>query len=164
MLVSQPFSCSHDQHDHCVDAALTAAERLCREQRLRLTPLRRKILTLIWQSHRPVGAYDLLEILQKEGRAAPPTVYRTLDFLLESGLVHRLATRNAYFGCTRPGQDHAGHVLICESCHVLAEIDSADVVRQIDASADAFGFEVRRQTVEVSGLCPRCRQEADHAC
>lgn len=154
-----PFSCHDKGHQQCVTTALLRAEKLCAKNRLRLTPLRRRILELIWQSHQPVGAYELLDLLQKEGRAAPPTVYRTLDFLLESGLIHRLASRTSYFGCSQPGQKHSGQVLICESCNVLAELDERNISHEIDATAESLGFKVHQQMVEVSGLCPRCRQE-----
>ncbi|HKJ05407.1 MAG TPA: Fur family transcriptional regulator [Geopsychrobacteraceae bacterium] len=154
----QPFTCHDEAHQQCVNLALQRAEDLCVENKLRLTPLRRRILEMIWQSHQPVGAYDLLDLLQREGRAAPPTVYRTLDFLLEHGLVHRLASRTAYFGCSHPGQKHSGQVLICESCNVLAELDNRDIRQEIDSTAASIGFQVREQLVEISGLCPKCRQ------
>ena len=158
--MNQPFSCHEERHQQCVVAALRRAEQLCADKKLRLTPLRRRILELIWQSHQPVGAYELLEILQKEGRAAPPTVYRTLDFLLENGLIHRLASRTSYYGCTLPGKQHSGQVFICESCDVLAELDESSITHEIDATAEALGFKVNQQLVEISGLCPRCSQES----
>ena len=37
------------------------------------------------------------------GAAAPPTVYRALDFLLEHGFIHKLASINAFVGCHHPG-------------------------------------------------------------
>lgn len=153
------FACHDEKHHQCVIDALDSAERLCADKRLRLTPLRRRILELIWQSHKPVGAYELLEQLQQEGKAAPPTVYRTLDFLLENGLVHRLASKTAYYGCSHPGRQHSGQVLICESCNVLAELDDCKIKTEIDASATAVGFEVHQQLVEISGICPSCRKE-----
>lgn len=158
----QPFTCHNEGHQQCVAAALHRAEKLCFEKKLRLTPLRRRILELVWQSHRPVGAYELLELLQREGRAAPPTVYRTLDFLLENGLIHRLASRTAYFGCSLPGKKHTGHVLICDSCNMLAELDDQTLSEKINSTAAAMGFKVHEQLVEISGLCPRCNQEFSH--
>lgn len=158
--MSLPFDCHEHGHQQCVNAALLHAEQLCAKNRLRLTPLRRRILEMIWQSHKPIGAYELLELLQKEGRAAPPTVYRTLDFLLENGLIHRLASRTSYFGCSQPGRQHSGQVLICDSCNVLAELDERNISHEISATAESLGFKVHQQMVEVSGLCPNCRQEA----
>ena len=57
-----------DRHDHraCVEVALATAARLCLERRARLTPLRRRVLELVWRSHAPVGAYDILGRLSAE--------------------------------------------------------------------------------------------------
>lgn len=139
------------------------ADQICREQNLRLTRSRRRVLELIWLSHRPVGAYQLLEMLQDQGSAAPPTVYRALDFLLQHGLVHRISSMNAYIGCSQADKPHVGQFLICKNCHSLAELDDPDVTRSIEASARQAGFVVHEQVIEINGLCPRCRQEGADA-
>ena len=89
-------------HDHraCVDEALDGAVELCRKRGARLTGTRQRILELVWAGHRPVGAYELLAALGRDGQpAAPPTVYRALDFLVDQGLVHRIESLNAFVGC-----------------------------------------------------------------
>ena len=140
--------------------ALQAAEAICKQRGQRLTALRRQVLELVWSSHRPVGAYALLDRMQqRSGRTAPPTVYRALEFLQGLGLVHRLASLNAYVGCVRPGEDHAGQFLICTSCQALAELNDPSVAGAIAGSAAATGFSVGHPTVEISGLCPACREE-----
>lgn len=148
-----------EDHDHqnCVSEALAAAEELCRRNGQRFTALRRRVLELVWRRHKAVGAYEILEMLQREGRAAPPTVYRALDFLKQMGLVHRIATLNAYIGCAQPGEPHDGQFLICESCHTLAELDVQAIAGAIKKSARDSGFVARRHTVEIMGLCPNCR-------
>jgi len=147
------------RHDHqkCLAQALGRAERICRERGLRLTPLRRQVLELVWSSHRPVGAYQLLEQLPHAGRAAPPTVYRALDFLQQMGLVHRLASINAYIGCPHPEQPHHGPFLICTGCQTLVELNGAGVAAAIAECTAASGFDVSGQVVEIHGLCPHCR-------
>lgn len=147
-------------HDHgrCVAHALEAAEAECRRRGARLTDVRRRVLELVWHSHAPVGAYALLETLGREGFcAAPPTVYRALDFLLAHGLIHRIERLNAFAGCTRPGTPHAGQFLLCERCGTAAELDDPAIDAAIAAAAGRLGFTVARQTVEVDGLCPACR-------
>src|SRR5690606_10698879 len=98
-IISDTPHCPHD-HEQCVSDALAAAEQVCERSGARLTPVRRGVLGLVWQSHRPMGAYDLLDTLAREDdrRPAPPTVYRALDFLQEHGLVHRIASLNAFIG------------------------------------------------------------------
>ncbi len=153
-----PFARRGHDHGRCVSSALNAAETLCRQRSVRLTPLRRRVLELVWADHKPVGAYEILEVLQREGRAAPPTVYRALDFLQEQGFVHRLASLNAYVGCAHPGTPHAGQFLICQSCRELAELTDPGVAAAIEQSSQAAGFDAQRQTVEIHGICPRCQK------
>lgn len=148
----------HD-HSHCVHSALAEADALCVHQGLRLTALRRRVLELVWQSHKPLGAYDILAVLSEQDgrRAAPPTVYRALDFLLENGLVHRIASLNAFMGCSHPEHVHQGQFLICRECHVALELEQSSISDAIVASAKDVGFTVETQTVEVVGLCASCR-------
>ncbi|MFA5677054.1 MAG: Fur family transcriptional regulator [Pseudomonas sp.] len=159
--VSDTPHCRHD-HQQCVDDALAAAEQVCERNGARLTALRKRVLELVWQSHRPMGAYDLLETLAREDdrRPAPPTVYRALDFLQEHGLVHRIASLNAFIGCASPEHTHQGHFLICRNCRVAFELDQALIQPAIRQVAAQQGFAVEAETVEISGLCARCREAA----
>lgn len=151
-----------EDHDHrrCLARALTDAEQICRRHGQRFTTIRRRVFELVWQQHKPIGAYQVLEALQKEGRAAPPTVYRALDFLRELGLVHRIASLNAYVGCVQPERTHQGQFLICSRCGAFAELDAAAIDGAIAASARESGFEVHRHTIEIMGLCPHCQSPA----
>jgi len=92
------------------------------------------------------------------GQVAPATVYRALDFLQEQGLVHRLASLNAFIGCAFPGAPHTGQFLICTACQELAELDDREVSEALSKSATASGFAISHTTVEVMGLCPHCRE------
>jgi Fur family zinc uptake transcriptional regulator len=157
---SAPAFHPHD-HSHCVHDAMSAAERLCAASGARLTPLRRRVLELVWDSHQPLGAYELLDRLTAEGhKPAPPTVYRALEFLLEQKLVHRIASRNAFIGCTHPGAAHAGYFLLCETCGNAEEIpDPRALAKAVDHAAQAADFQVQSQTLELTGLCRRCRKD-----
>lgn len=150
----------HD-HAHCVADALTRADALCAARGARLTVLRRRVLELVWSSHRPRGAYAILEDLsQQDGKAtAPLTVYRALEFLVEQGLVHRIESLNAYVGCAAPGATHSGQFLVCEGCGDAAEIDDPSIRSAIDAAAAGRGFRVQRPTVEVRGVCKDCQEK-----
>lgn len=157
--MSAPAFQPHD-HSHCVHDALATAERLCAGSGARLTPLRRRVLELVWNSHRPLGAYELLDRLTGEGhKPAPPTVYRALEFLLEQKLVHRIASRNAFIGCTHPGAAHAGYFLLCESCGNAEEIaDVSALAKAVEKAAAVADFAVHSQTLELTGLCRHCRK------
>lgn len=159
---SAPAFQPHD-HSHCVHDALATAERLCAESGARLTPLRRRVLELVWGSHRPLGAYELLDQLIAEGhKPAPPTVYRALEFLLEQKLVHRIASRNAFLGCTHPGAAHAGYFLLCDECGNAEEIaDGRALAGAIASAAATADFAISSQTLELTGRCRRCRARKD---
>lgn len=155
-------------HDHnhraCVREALANAEALCAARGLRLTPLRRRVLELVWESHRPQGAYDLLERLDSgegPGAKAPPTIYRTLEWLQEQGFVHRIESLNAFIGCPAPESaeedPHNSQFFICQDCGAAAELHDDGVEAAIQAQARRLGFAVAGQTVEIRGRCPSCR-------
>ena len=147
-------------HVHSGDAFVAEVERACEARGLRLTPLRASALRLIADAGRPLKAYDLLDRMKAthEG-AAPPTVYRALDFLLEHGFIHKLASVNAFVGCHHPGAaQHAVPFLICDGCQATIELEDEQIVRSLDARARAQGFVPRAQTLEVHGLCAACAQ------
>ncbi len=136
--------------------ALTKAEALCADRGVRLTRQRRKILELVCRAGRPVGAYELLAQLGDSARAAPPTVYRALDFLLEQRLVHKIETLHAFVGCTHPEHPHVCQFLICHDCGRVEEAESAAVAGSLRSLAKDSGFQPRRSVVEVIGTCAQC--------
>jgi Fur family zinc uptake transcriptional regulator len=158
------------QHNHqrCIDQALERAHQICHQRKVRLTPLRVSILALIWRSHKPLGAYALMDMLRQRRREeegastpiAPPTVYRVLDFLQQQGLVHRLATINAFIGCDHPASQHSRCFFICSRCQNTEEISVEAIGNAIDSLAGDDGFQVQSTAVEVGGLCPACQDRA----
>lgn len=146
----------HD-HDACIDKAVADAERICAARGTRFTELRRRILTMIWQGHKAVKAYDLLDQLANEGGSAkPPTVYRALDFLMEEGLVHKIESLNAYVGCPHPGDQHISQFLICDKCENVEEVSTDALDTAVSTAAEQAHFKIRRQTLELRGLCRHC--------
>jgi len=157
-LVSPPFPASRHDHERCMRDAFARAERVCRERGSRFTDLRRAVLQIVWESHNPIGAYDILDRLRADGRkAAPVTVYRTLDFLMANRLVHRLASQNAYLGCDHPEETHGAQFFICRACGIAGEVHDSAITAAIARSAAETGFRVEAPVVEITGLCPRCR-------
>ena len=154
---TQAFS-AHD-HAQCAGDVLARAEALVAAQGLRLTPVRRRVLEILLEAHRALGAYDVLNRLATEGYGnQPPVVYRALDFLVEHGLAHRIQRLNAFTACMHPGQAHAPVFLICRTCNVVAEADGAGVGQALSAAGAAAGFAIERSTVEALGLCPACNR------
>lgn len=158
--------CSHAQHDTLhgvhdhpnVEARLLEAENQCISTGARLTPLRKEVLELILNASGPVGAYDLLAKLKgnSERPAAPPTVYRTLDFLLEKGFIHRLTSINAYIPCCHPREGHQAAFLICTGCNSVKEASALGLIQQLDLLATSDQFKAHHSIIEISGLCQQC--------
>jgi Fur family zinc uptake transcriptional regulator len=159
MARSNPFQAASHDHHSCIDGALDRAAQLCAARGARLTELRRQVLKLVWRGHEPVGAYAVLGALKRSHPgAAPPTVYRALEFLIEQGLIHRIESLNAYVGCPRPERPHASQFLICEGCGSAGELDDPAITDAVERRAGRLGFTVAQQTIELRGLCQRCRR------
>ena len=150
---------AHHHHHHDAAGIVREVAHECDARGLRLTPLRREVLELVVKARRPVKAYDLLESLRdRHAGAAPPTVYRALDFLLENGFIHKLESINAFVFCQHPAEAHQVPFLICDTCSSAQEVCDERVAELIEAQAKAFGFRPQAQTLEVHGTCRHCRK------
>lgn len=133
-------------------------EQRCARDHLRLTPTRRRVLELVLKADGPVKAYDLLDQLKSEQpNAAPPTVYRALEFLLEHHFIHRLETLNAFVSCFHPRHQHQGQFLICEDCGAVKEVAESRLSRDLARLARDADFTPKHQVLEVYGTCKDCR-------
>jgi Fur family zinc uptake transcriptional regulator len=154
------------RHDPCTDPShqvpgaddsVHAVEAACAERGLRLTPLRAQVLGLVAAAGKPVKAYDLLDLMKGEsGSTAPPTVYRALDFLLEQGFIHRLASINAFVACHHPQVRHSVPFLISDRCQNATELEDTRISGLLESQAQAQGFATSAQTLEVHGICADC--------
>jgi Fur family transcriptional regulator, zinc uptake regulator len=149
----------HLHHDKSDWAA--QVEGTCASKGLHLTPLRRQILTIVAKASAPLGAYAIIEKLSREQHkaVAPPTVYRTLEFFLANGFLHKIESRNAYAPCAHLGHDHHGILLICGRCGRTDEIENAGFDQLLQATAAKAGFVTQRRVVEIEGLCEACGHE-----
>src|ERR1700721_1601366 len=158
-LAKPTFPAPDHDHGRCTADALRHAERVCERRAQNFTPIRRQVLEALLSSHRPLGAYEVIEELAKSmPRPAPITVYRALDFLMENGLVHRIESRNAFLACAHD-HDAAAMVafLICERCGLVGEVPAAPVAQSLNASARSTGFTPRMSIVEITGVCAHCQ-------
>jgi Fur family zinc uptake transcriptional regulator len=147
----------HD-HERCADAAIAHAEAQCTARAQRLTPMRRQVLQALLASHKPLGAYEIIERLTHKTRPAPITVYRALDFLRANGLVHRIESRNAFVACVHNhGGDEMVVFLICERCGAVGEAPGAAAAEALKASSRAVGFSPKSPLIEIAGICAHCR-------
>jgi Fur family zinc uptake transcriptional regulator len=161
MTLTKPtFPAPDYDHGRCTADAIDHAERVCKARAQKFTPIRRQVLQALLSSHRPLGAYEVIDELAKSmPRPAPITVYRALDFLIENGLVHRIESRNAYLACAHD-HDAAAMVafLICEHCGSVGEIPAASVAQSLNIAVRATGFAPKLSVVEITGACAHCRK------
>ncbi|MDB5507879.1 MAG: Fur family transcriptional regulator [Hyphomicrobiales bacterium] len=154
-----------DDHKHGHAPAPGSAHDGCAHAHghIRLTPARQLVLDKLCAAGRPVGAYDMIDLVADETgkRPAPVSIYRALDFLLENGLVHRLASRNAFMACAHRHERSATVAfLICESCGKVREATSADVAGSLEGLAAETGFHPKSQVIELTGICRDCAGSA----
>lgn len=153
---ADPAFAPHD-HAHCAGDVLARAEVQVAKAGVRLTPVRRRVLEILLEAHRALGAYDVLQRLAAEGFGnQPPVAYRALDFLVENGLAHRIRRLNAFTACMHPGEAHSPAFLICRLCDAVAEAPAASVQDALDRAAADLGFAIERSNIEALGLCPAC--------
>jgi Fur family zinc uptake transcriptional regulator len=167
-MTEQALAFAEHDHGQCRETMLDELTRAAKTRGLRLTPARVRVLELLSESHRAMGAYELLDRLRAEGLGSqPPVVYRALDFLMEAGFVHKLERLNAYVACCHPGHEpghepgggHGACFLICARCRKVAEIEDGALDIAIAQAAAGHGFAMRRTVLEVEGTCPACRAD-----
>jgi len=144
-------------HDNCQKMAMRLANEKCRNNGVRLTPLRRQVLSIILESHIALTA---MEILEKSGKDHPPTIYRTLDFFIDLGIIHHIKCNNSYIACLHCDYQERPILLICSECKNVKErpIKKADealskeVMQWIDDD-----FQLTNRVIELVGICRSCR-------
>jgi Fur family transcriptional regulator, zinc uptake regulator len=148
----------HSTSPPAIAAKLRTAESLCSERGKRLTPIRRKVLEILLSEQRSLKAYELLELIRfvQQG-AAPPTVYRALDFLVDEGLVHRLDAINAWTACLDAAGEPHDLLVVCTQCGAVAELSDPELSRQLAGKVAAAGFVLSSHETELRALCNKCR-------
>jgi Fur family zinc uptake transcriptional regulator len=111
------------------------------------------IIQALRQAGRPLSAYHLARVVSGEGDAIMPgQVYRTLERLIEQGLVLRIALLNAYY--PRPA---AGDLcLICTGCHGVTFVEAPGLQACVARVGEAHRFAPSTRLVEAFGQCPTC--------
>ena len=146
-------------HKSCIKEALIEAKTICDQKGVKLTKLRETVLKLIWKNHSYVKAYDLLEDLKKiDSSAKPPTIYRSLEFLLENGFIHKIQSLNAFVGCSHPNEHNKCYFLICKECQNIEECHSENINEFVQSTSSNNNFSPNQVTLEISGVCQECIQ------
>jgi Fur family transcriptional regulator, zinc uptake regulator len=140
-------------------AWIAQVEAACRGRGLQITALRRDVLGILAEAGQPLGAYAIIQKLSEAQHriVAPPTVYRTLDFLVENGFVLKIESRQTFVACGHlDHHDHHGAVFSCARCGRTVEVDSAAIDDELTTIAARLGFKSERQVIEIEGRCSAC--------
>ena len=123
----------------------------------RVTSQRMAILHVLRHSR---GHLSPLEVYARARRSLPgitqPTVYRTLEFLSANGLAWQTNLANGHLVYELAERNH-NHI-VCRECGNQVEIDPRlleGAYRNLEAIT---GYSVEQHHVNLSGLCPRCRE------
>ena len=138
--------------------ARLSAEEICQRVGARLTRLRRNVFSLVLTAERPLTAYEILDLLRPMDTSATPAgVYRSLDFLTNVGLVHRVESAKSFIACAMPEGMHPSQMLVCRRCGRVVETGDTRVAKATENLGQRMGFALDRGTMELIGLCPSCR-------
>ena len=140
-------------------AALTAFKGFLRERNLPVTAQRLAVADVVLSADRHLSAEEVSNALRARGTAAgTATVYRTLDVLVESGLV---VERDFGEGFRRfePARDTPNHEhLLCTSCGRVVEFRDERLERMTTIQAEAHGYARQRHLLVIYGVCADCQR------
>ena len=137
-------------------------QRRFREAGHRLTRPRRAVLEVMAEAEAALTAAEVHQRARvRYDRTGLVTVYRTLNLLVDLGLVHRLVTEEGVQVYARAGLRPPSHHLICRSCHRTVEFPCTGLEEVVEAIERQTGFAVRGHWLELFGLCPACRGEEE---
>ena len=118
------------------------------------------VLRVLQSANAPMTAYEILHALRRSGFHSPPTVYRALKRLLDSGDVHRLESTNAYLSCSNHKHHHGPVAFaICRECGHVDELVGGALTKQLEANAKQHGFRVEAAMIELMGKCAFCAKD-----
>jgi Fur family zinc uptake transcriptional regulator len=134
------------------------AKVFCIQNKARLTHSRLEVLKIIAASSKPIGAYAILEQLGKIlNQPKPPTVYRAIDFWVQSGFIHSINGLNAYMICCAEHQHKVSQFMICDNCNCAIETHPYDLPHIISSCAKQAHFVPTEWALEIHGLCSHCQ-------
>ncbi len=146
-----------------ISKVLNKAEDKCRESGSKLTTKRKLILQQLIESRRLLSAYEIVDRMKEKTNNSMPamSVYRILDFLESSNLVHKIESQNKYVACSHIQCNHShqtAQFLICDNCDFVKEINLDNAVTdKVDELAERENFNLRFSVMEFKGICQTCQ-------
>ena len=153
------LSLHQHQHKQCISKAKIRFNNRLKQHCKSIGTYDEPVMKLLLSNHRSLSAYDIADKVSKAGkRVQPVQIYRSLEKLMDLGVVHKISTKNSYIACYKEGECKTGQFLICTECESVKEIESSLLKNEIKASAEKNRFSITRQTIEVLGLCAKCQK------
>lgn len=146
-------------------ARLDKAEADCRRQGAAFTSIRRLVFMLLQRHPQGIKAYDLLDLIRTlKPNAAPPTVYRALNFLVAHGLAHKINCINLFIACNQDSQkpDESTLFLVCPRCHSVTEFQDNTASQALRQALVATGYQLSHRVMEIGAVCPLCSAQEQH--
>ena len=128
-------------------------ENAASKNEVKLTRIRRHIYKCLVSSPHPLGAYEILEMLDGVGSAKPPTVYRALDWLLELGVIRKISSISKFVVLPNGQSFDPIAVLLCRECGKAEILKSNGGLKNIINAAKTQGLEDLQATFEIVGQC-----------
>lgn len=140
-------------------ALLERFRRYLRDHRQPVTRQRDRVAELVLTSNDHLSAEQVRRRLKEAGDSVGlATIYRTLDLLVQSGLVRAHDFGQGYRRFEpMPAQAHHDH-LICVRCGRVEEFAHDRLERMLPIIADEYGFQPERHRVEIYGVCRDCQR------
>ncbi|MEA2684256.1 MAG: Fur family transcriptional regulator, ferric uptake regulator [Chloroflexota bacterium] len=129
-------------------------------QGYRRTTQRGAILDILEASGGHLTAAEIIDaIAERRLPVNRSTVYRTLETLLDAGLVRasRLG-RSTSYELTHPEGEVEHHHLVCRECQAMLHVTGSGVTEILRAEAAQAGFRVEDVQLVATGLCRKCRR------
>jgi Fur family zinc uptake transcriptional regulator len=154
----------HQDHHHKVDAEhlIDEVQKRSKARGERMTDVRRDVLIALSRLKKPHSAYQILAELNKKRapKLSAMSLYRTLDFLIELGVVIKLESQNAYQLCSDQTHDHSHLMMICDVCGGVRDVDDASVSKKLQNLARQHGHVLKHHVIELHGSCAKCEAKA----
>jgi Fur family ferric uptake transcriptional regulator len=145
----------HHGDEPSPEAQLATALDKLRENGQRVTGPRKAILTILIAEHGPFSAEDLHRKLPA-GECDLVTVYRSLTAMEDLDVVRRCDFGDGTYRYEINLADHHHHHIICRTCREVQVMDIC-VADPLERMARQLGYENVTHTLEIFGVCPKCR-------
>ena len=131
----------------------------CLKKKKSLTPSRTLIIKTLAKYKKPISAYELRDVVNKNGdvNINISQIYRVLDFWTDLGLIHKISTINKFFLCITPEEKHTHMLNFCTVCEKVFETCNEQMGLNLNKSTAKLNLAFNNtRSVEIPVICPQC--------